>query len=505
MAKLARAADTGDDELQLWDWRYYDTQLRKHRVRRRPPRGRRLLPARAGARRDARDHRRGVRARVPSRSTTRRCGTPTSARFAIVDLAPAARTSPSSTWTCSPARASTATPPRSTSCPAAGWPTARTGTPVSAIVANFTKPTAERPVAAPARRGRHAVPRVRPHPPPDPDAGRDGPVLRDAAPSATSSRRRRRSWSTGAGGPRSCSRFARHHETGEPIPDRARRAARRGPQPQRRSCRRCARCSSACSTWASTGPPPEDGRRRRRARPRRHPAPGRGGRSSAPRRRDVHAGQLRAPARRLRRRVLRLPVVEGVRRRHVQPVRRRRRHRTRRSVGPYRTAILEKGGSVAGDEMLEEFLGRPPSNEAFLAELGIGVMDADAAGRPAGDRAARPDRPRADDDRPRPRPRAVRPGRRPPASPRCACGRRSSSRAPARLAGTGVRVATVVNFPAGTDPADGVGRGDRRGARRRRRRDRRRAAVPGVAGRRHAGAPSTCSTRRAQRDRRRGR
>ena len=34
-------------------------------------------------------------------------------------------------------------------------------------------------VAAPARRGGDAVPRVRPHPPPDPDPGRAGPVLRD--------------------------------------------------------------------------------------------------------------------------------------------------------------------------------------------------------------------------------------------------------------------------------------------------------------------------------------
>ena len=38
----------------------------------------------------------------------------------------------------------------------------------------------------------------------------------------------------------------------------------------------------------------------------------------------------------------------------------------------YRTAILERGGSVDANEMLEEFLGRAPSNEAFLAELGIG-------------------------------------------------------------------------------------------------------------------------------------
>ena len=37
----------------------------------------------------------------------------------------------------------------------------------------------------------------------------------------------------------------------------------------------------------------------------------------------------------------------------------------------YRTAILERGGSVDANEMLERFLGRAPNNAAFLAELGI--------------------------------------------------------------------------------------------------------------------------------------
>ena len=37
----------------------------------------------------------------------------------------------------------------------------------------------------------------------------------------------------------------------------------------------------------------------------------------------------------------------------------------------YRTEILERGGSVSANEMLERFLGRRPSNEAFLAKLGI--------------------------------------------------------------------------------------------------------------------------------------
>ncbi len=37
----------------------------------------------------------------------------------------------------------------------------------------------------------------------------------------------------------------------------------------------------------------------------------------------------------------------------------------------YRTAILECGGSRPASEMLEDFLGRAPNNEAFLADLGI--------------------------------------------------------------------------------------------------------------------------------------
>ena len=42
------------------------------------------------------------------------------------------------------------------------------------------------------------------------------------------------------------------------------------------------------------------------------------------------------------------------------------------SVGrAYRSVILEQGGSKDADTLLLEFLGRPPSNEAFLANLGL--------------------------------------------------------------------------------------------------------------------------------------
>lgn len=41
----------------------------------------------------------------------------------------------------------------------------------------------------------------------------------------------------------------------------------------------------------------------------------------------------------------------------------------------YRREVLEKGGSVDPNEMLLNFLGRPPSNEAFLRKLGIAETD----------------------------------------------------------------------------------------------------------------------------------
>jgi thimet oligopeptidase len=45
---------------------------------------------------------------------------------------------------------------------------------------------------------------------------------------------------------------------------------------------------------------------------------------------------------------------------------------TNPSVGiAYRRAVLERGGTVDPDQMLVDFLGRQPSNQAFLAKLGI--------------------------------------------------------------------------------------------------------------------------------------
>ncbi|HMO95449.1 MAG TPA: M3 family metallopeptidase, partial [Tepidiformaceae bacterium] len=37
----------------------------------------------------------------------------------------------------------------------------------------------------------------------------------------------------------------------------------------------------------------------------------------------------------------------------------------------YRKTILERGGTVDGDQLVRDFLGREPNNEAFLRGLGL--------------------------------------------------------------------------------------------------------------------------------------
>ena len=39
----------------------------------------------------------------------------------------------------------------------------------------------------------------------------------------------------------------------------------------------------------------------------------------------------------------------------------------------YREKILERGGSVDGDVLVRDFLGREPNSDAFLRELGLEV------------------------------------------------------------------------------------------------------------------------------------
>ena len=148
-----------------------------HRVRRRRARGRRLLPARAGPRRAAR--------RSPPRCSGVRYEPlpdepvwhPDVRSYAIVDPATGARIAVvhmdlhPREGKFSHAAAFTLVPGRRLA----------DGIVPHAGVGDRRQPhQADRraPVAAAARRGRHPVPRVRPHPPPDADTGRDGPLLR---------------------------------------------------------------------------------------------------------------------------------------------------------------------------------------------------------------------------------------------------------------------------------------------------------------------------------------
>ena len=162
-------------------------------------------------------------------------------------------------------------------------------------------------------------------------------------------------WNAGPG------RFARHHESGEPIPTDARRAAGRG-RDLDVAVKTASRPTSATSTSRSTA---------RTSRPdlamRRHV---RGDRPAVPRG-NVLRGRVRPPDGRLRRRLLRLPVGQGLRRRHVQPVRGRGHHVP--EVGAeYRREILEPSGSRDAEDLVRDFLGREPSNAAFLRLLGMG-------------------------------------------------------------------------------------------------------------------------------------
>ena len=125
MAARLAADEAGDDDLQSWDLRYYDTQLRRteygvdgHEVAAYFP----LEQVLDGL---LDDHRRGVRR--PLRAAARRAGV-APRRPQLRHRRPGDRRagSPSSTWTSTRARASSATPPRSRSCPAGACPTART-------------------------------------------------------------------------------------------------------------------------------------------------------------------------------------------------------------------------------------------------------------------------------------------------------------------------------------------------------------------------------------------
>ena len=93
--------------------------------------------------------------------------------------------------------------------------------PEGVLVCNFPRPGAE-PALLRARRGGDLLPRVRPpHAPHLRRRTRAGRRSRASRPSGTSSRRPRSCSRSGCGTRRRWPTFARHHETGEPMPGRA--------------------------------------------------------------------------------------------------------------------------------------------------------------------------------------------------------------------------------------------------------------------------------------------
>ena len=296
-------------------------------------------------------------------------GTPTCAASPS-SIGPRARTSPSPTWTCTRATASSATRRRSTWCRAAASPTARTGTPVSAIVANFTKPTADRPslllhdeVVTLFHEFGHILHQTLTRAETARFSGTN--TERDFV-EAPSQIMEHWCWR-----PEVLTRFARHHETGEPIPTELvdQLVAARNLNVAVVNLRQV---QFGVLDMGFHGPRRSD-----------DPTTDDGGR-------DLDAILRRAESVALFDHVdgTFMPanfghllggydagyygylwskvygddmfsrfVADGV---------------TNPEVGrSYRSAILEKGGSVPATEMLEAFLGRAPNNEAFLEHLGI--------------------------------------------------------------------------------------------------------------------------------------
>ena len=176
MAKLL-ASDTGDDQLQPWDWRYYDTELRKaefgvdpHEVAAYFPSQQvldGLLEVTGEAFGLEYERLEDVPVWHPDVLTFAIADQATGERIAVthMDLHPReGKYSHAAAFDL-----------------VAGSPHGRRFVPHAGVVHRRQLHQADRraTVAAHPRRGRHVLPRVRPRPPPDADAGRDGALLGD--------------------------------------------------------------------------------------------------------------------------------------------------------------------------------------------------------------------------------------------------------------------------------------------------------------------------------------
>ena len=230
---------------------------------------------------------------------------------------------------------------------------------------NFNKGADGEPTLLSLRRRAHAVPRVRPRPA-RADVGRDlsddlghrrAAGLRRAALAALEHWLDR---------PEILERFARHYKTGEPMPQALIErliAARTFNQGSRRRVSRLGLCR-----------PRFPSRRRRRmphaveAATRERMQMPRGGRAAPP----AAALPAHLLGRRLRRRLLQLPVVRGARRRRLQGVRGgRRRVRSARSRKRLRDHVYAAGGARDPSEAYRAFRGRMPTVDPLLEKRGL--------------------------------------------------------------------------------------------------------------------------------------
>ena len=333
MAALLAAA-TGDASLEVWDWRFYDTELRRseygvdmHEVAAYFP-----LEQVLGGLLAITSEAFGLRY---ERLHDQRVWHEDVRSFAIVDAASGERIAVTH-MDLHPREGKFSHAAAFDIVPGRRLPDGTYRTPVACIVANVTKPSADRPsllthdeVLTLFHEFGHILHQTLTRAETARFSGTNTELDFVEAPSQIMEH-----W---CWRPEVLVRFARHHRTGEVIPEQlvhqlvALRTLNVGVDKLRQ-------VQFGVLDMGLHGPRRRGRGHRRRARPRRHPAARRGGvRVPAPGR-HVLPGQLRPPARRLRCRLLRLPVVGGVRRRHVQPLRRRRRDQPggRRRVPPPR-------------------------------------------------------------------------------------------------------------------------------------------------------------------------